>query len=439
MNPVRLASALAFARTIATLWILLPLVAISLPVWAWPITSWSKLYLIVGIFAACFWVGCWLAAMLFEATNSPPGPASPPWRAARTVTLVLLIAIVMNIATIFSRAAFNPFACANLLSCSNDAYQAYVAGQSTGEGAAFEYLRIAVSPLIYAALALAIWGKEGDHDRHRWLRWGVIGTEVVLAIATGTSRNIGNLLLFAFFVSGVRRRASGAVVKPRSTWFYIGVVALVLAFLSYFAFTQLNRDGFVAAVGLLPFGHGYIEALSYTTDDDSVVLKAVESVVRYLASGYFSLALALDLAEGKTFPFGSSMFLARRSAMGTGDDSYVTLSLPGQIESLYGWSYMQQWHSLFSWMLSDYGYIGTGIVMIGVGFFFIAALGVSLTVEGVWSKLAIFIGFIMVAYIPANNQIFQAPETYVAFLVAAALVFKGMLDRFARTVPVAAT
>ena len=428
MTASALARSLAFARTIATAWILLPLLSLSLPLWSWPITSYATLYLVIGAFTGCFWIGCMAASLVFMATDAP-APVSPKPYDATRLQAITLGAIGLNLLTIATRAAFNPFTCADLLACSNDAYQAYIEGQTTGSGAAFEYVRIALSPFIYGVLALAIWGSDAGTPGFRWLRWGVIASEIVLAVATGTSRNIGNVLLFALFAASIRRRASDVKARPRSPWVYVGVVVLVVAFLAYFSFTQLNRDGAVAAVGLLPFGHGYIEALSYSTDDDSVLLKGAESIVRYLASGYFCLALAIDLPAGLTFPFGSSMFLARRAIDSTGDGNYVTLSLPGQMESLYGWSYMQQWQSLFSWLLSDYGYLGTGFIMIGVGFYFIAACGSALTNRGALSKLPAFIGFIMVVYIPANNQVFQTPETYVAFIFSAMLLLFLMLQR----------
>ena len=431
MTASALTRSLAFARTIATAWILLPLFALSLPLWSWPITSYATLYLVIGAFTACFWIGCMAASLVFAATDAP-APVPPMHHDATLQKAIMIGAIGLNLVTIATRAAFNPFACADLLACSNDAYQAYVEGQTTGSGAAFEYVRIALSPLIYGALALAIWGSEAGTEGFKRLRWCVIASEVMLAVATGTSRNIGNVLLFALFAASIRRRASGVRAKPRSPWVYVGAAVVVVAFLAYFSFTQLNRDGAVAAVGLLPFGHGYIEALSYRTDDDSVLLKGAESIVRYLASGYFCLALAIELPAGLTFPFGSSMFLARRAIASTGDGNYVTLSLPGQMESLYGWSYMQQWQSLFSWLLSDYGYVGTGLIMIGVGFYFIAACGSALTNRGVLSKLPVFIGFIMVVFIPANNQIFQTPETYVAFVFSTAFLLFFMLQRNSR-------
>ena len=427
MTPPRLLPALAYARTVATVWILLPLAALSLPVWDWPIPSFPALYAVIGVFTACFWLGCFLASALLEAL--PPGVAADHHTYRGTNAILVLVAI-LNLATLFSRASFNPFTCADLLACTNDAYQAYVAGAGSGADSGFEYLRIALSPLIYGALAFSLWGSIGKSSRStRALQWAVIGSEVLVAVATGTSRNIGNVLLFAVFIAGVRRRASGDAAKPRSVWMYIGGAIALIAFLSYFAFTQLNREGAVAAVGLLPFNGGFIEALSYTSDNDSVLLKAVESITRYLASGYFCLAMALDLKVGLTFPFGSSMFLARRAITATGDDGYVTLSLPGQMESIYRWSYSQQWQSIFTWLLSDYGYVGTGIVMIGIGFFFIATLGVALTSNSLISKLGAMIGFIMVVYIPANNQVFQTPETFAAFVFGAAVLFYTLLNR----------
>lgn len=420
-----------FALWMAVLWMLLPLGLLRLPLWDWPIPDWPLLTGVIVGFVLAFALGGTAGIGLanwMQARSAIDGPGQPVAGLDQgMVRLVFLTTIGMNALTLFSRAGFNPFNCGNILECSNAAYQGYVEGSLAGEGAMFEYARILMAPVIYAGLAMSIWCvmfEEGRNVR----AWAVlvILSEIVISIATGTSRSIANILLFGIFVRSIKSFVvESARIKTSSILLYVfGSIVLSILFFLYFSFLQINREGFVAAVGILPFNGGYIEAWSFQTGNDSFLLKGLESVVRYLCTGYFSLSLGLGLTPGQTFPLGSSMFLAQRAKL-AGDSSFITHSLPGQIESHYGWSYLQQWHSLFSWLLSDYSLAAVAFIMAVLGGLFSLSAYVALTQRGAFAKLPFFMLFIVVLYVPANNQIFQAPETALAFFAAIlVLLFK---------------
>lgn len=430
------------ALVLALLWMLFPLVLLRLPFWDWPIPDWPRLVLFLFGYVAAFGLGGMLALAALGGLRdgAPAGLAPDPAAVAssRLTRLVLIVTIVMNLGALLVRASFNPFTCGNLLECSNAAYQGFVERSLAGEGAYFEYARILLSPVIYAGIAMSIWSLNFSEGRRlRGLAITVIVIEVVLALATGTARSMANLLLFALLVRLLKGRDPQARAMSTGRKFAVGIgaaVAVVIFFL-YFSLLQLNRDGLVAVAGVMPFSGGYVEALSFQTGSDSFLLKGTESVVRYLCTGYFSFSLALGLSAGQTFPFGASMFLAQRAQRG-GDGSFVTHSLPGQIESHYGWSYGQQWHSIFSWLMSDYPVWMVGAIMLLLGAAFVAAVYVALTQRGPMSKLPMFILFIVVLYVPANNQVLQSAEAAMAMMAGiAVLVFYLARIGVARAVP----
>lgn len=407
---------------LAVAWILLPLGLLRLPLWDWPIPNWPELIAYIGGFAIAFAAGG-AAAVALSRLYVPGGQVEPntPQAADRATKVVLVVTIVMNIMALLTRASFNPFTCGDILACSNAAYQGYVEDSMSGKGAFFEYVRIFLAPIIYAGVAMSVWsavfGGEQGLGKYAAI---VMASEVILAVATGTSRSIANILLFGFFLKFIHNNfaAKEKVSKWNQILFVSRVFILISMFLLYFSYLQLNRDGFVAAVGLLPFGNGFIESRSFQTGNDSFLLKGLESVVRYICTGYFSFSLALGLSAGQTFPYGASMFMALRTARG-GDTSFVTHSLPGQIESHYDWSYLQQWHSLFSWLLSDYSPAGVASIMGIMGFLFTLSVFIAFSHRGgAMLKMPMFILFIVVLYVPANNQVFQSPEAAFSFFAA---------------------
>lgn len=409
-------ASLRFAERAAVMWLVLPLPLLAMPFWDWPVPDWSLLAFAVIGYAAMFWLGCLvMRGFIRNAPADTRGDLRSP-NFYRSKFLIVVAAIVLNLATLAFRMTFNPLGCADLLTCTADAYTAYIDYSSSGSP--IEYVRIFASPIIYGALGLSMWGLVIE-DRDKLTAWYLmlIGTEVLLALITGTSRNFANLILF-----GVALRALKPFIRPSHG--RAGVRALLMwatasvALISYFAASQLAREGFIAASGLLPLGNGYVMALSAQTGSESFVLKALESIVRYMCSGYFGFSLTFDLEQGLTFPFGNSMFLSRRASDLFNDPGYVTLTMPSQAEAVYGWSRDIMWSSIYPWLISDFSYAGTAVLMLVFGMLWILAVAAAITRTGPLHKLPVYLMFLMVLYIPSNNQLGQAPETAFAFIAA---------------------
>lgn len=410
------------ARLWCLLYMLAPLPLMWTPLWDWPVPDWTALTLAVLLFALAFWAGAQAmglalrpAAQLLDARLERAGLV--PDRGI-AIPLMLSLVVLANLATLAARASGALLSCGgNILACTNEAYASYVEG--VGGGSPVEYARIALSPFLYGAIGLSLWNllAHGRADRAWPFYVAALASEALLAIGTGTSRNVANLVLFGIFVRAILGavRARRRKAKPW-TWLLWG--ALAIGFFLYFAATQLSREGFVALAGLQSFGGSYIESLSYRTGSESFLLKGVESAARYLCQGYFVLGLALQHDGGATFPFGHSMFLARRADDALGGDFFARMSIPGRIESATGWDYQQAWHSIFPWLMSDLGVAGTALAMAAFGALAMLALAVALTRNDALSKLPLFLMFLLVIYVPANNQLAQAPETYAAFWVA---------------------
>ena len=422
------------ARLWCLLYMLAPLPVMWTPLWDWPVPDWTQLGLAVLLFALAFQAGAHAMALALRPAarllDDRLGTAGLVPDRGLAIPLMLALVIATNLVTLAARASGTLLACGgNILACTNEAYASYVEGAATGSPV--EYVRIALSPFLYGATGLSIWNllAHGRADRAWPFYVAALASEALLAIGTGTSRNMANLVLFGLFA----RAMLGAVSARRrkaSPWTWLLWGLLAVGFFLYFAATQLSREGFVALAGLQAFGGSHIESLSYRTGSESFLLKGLESVARYLCQGYFVLGLALEHDGGATFPFGHSMFLARRADMALGGDFYLAMSLPGRIESATGWDYFRAWHSIYPWLMSDLGVAGTALAMAIFGALAMLALAVALTRNDALSKLPLFLMFLLVIYVPANNQLAQSPETYAAFWVAVAILlvrFVGMV------------
>jgi hypothetical protein len=163
------------------------------------------------------------------------------------------------------------------------------------------------------------------------------------------------------------------------------------------------------------------------------VRNVYESFARYLGQGYQALALSFDLEHPLTWGFGNSMFLARNADRALGTDFFVSQSLPGILQSETGWSMFNLWHSIYPWIASDVGFLGTLIVMGVLGFLLARAwINTIATLDPLWGSL-LYLLLILFFYIPGNNQLMQSGETASAFVILLGLIsLRALYRKFGR-------
>lgn len=152
------------------------------------------------------------------------------------------------------------------------------------------------------------------------------------------------------------------------------------------------------------------------------VRSTYESFARYLGQGYQALSLTLDLDHSTTWGFGNSMFFARNADRVLGTEHFVAESLPGVLERETGWSMFHLWHSIYPWIASDVGFVGTILVMGVLGFLLAKAWARTMaTLDPLWGTL-LFLLLIAFFYVPANNQLMQSGETAFGFVTILGLL-----------------
>jgi len=284
----------------------------------------------------------------------------------------------------------------------------------------FEYVRMLLSPWLTAVFPLTVfyWGRMSGTLRIAAI--AAIAFNLSIYLATGTNKGIADvvvtlpwLVLLAVFAGTLKLRAMKLKLG-------LSLVAVLAAFLYFFSTGQQQRAGSGTEYGTFFTGAAVLQAdsghfLSALLPEEFRVL--FEALTRYVVHGYYALSLGLQTDTPSTLGFGHSMFLARNADVLAGTDYFVSQSIPGVLERDHGWGMFLLWHSIYPWLASDFGFIGTVFVMGLLAYLLGLSWGRAMTGnEPCWIVL-LYLLLILFFYIPANNQVFQSGETCVAFFV----------------------
>ena len=136
----------------------------------------------------------------------------------------------------------------------------------------------------------------------------------------------------------------------------------------------------------------------------------------YLNQGYYGLSLALEQSFTPTWGIGNSWFTLSIYERLTGDYFLRGRTYPFKLESL-GWDPYVNWHSMYTWLASDFSFLGTLLVVLLLAWL-LASVWKSLLINHNIFALGLFILLmIMFMYLPANNQIFAFADTYITFWI----------------------
>jgi hypothetical protein len=90
-------------------------------------------------------------------------------------------------------------------------------------------------------------------------------------------------------------------------------------------------------------------------------------------------------------------------------------SYPARLEAVHGWGMYELWDSAYVWIASDVGFVGVLIVLFLIGRWLCLSWRDAITVRD--PRAAVVFSFLVIGmfYLPANNQLMQNGETFVAF------------------------
>lgn len=305
---------------------------------------------------------------------------------------------------------------------------------ASGFRAQFSFVRALFAPFAYCVIPFAILKFRELRAVDIVLLILALLSVLVFSLARGTDRETVDLVIFVLFALMisigrnylVRGKFTFSLAKG---WVVLGVVVLFLSAAFLFLERKEQRMG-----GHEPLcvAEGVVCSDRQSGGDplSNQVLFGYEMLAAYLSQGYYGLSLALDEDFTSTYGIGHSVFLmsAYEKIMGSElyQRSYVSKAA-GK-----GWDDRAQWSTMFPWVASDVGFPLVPIV-IGVLAFIWGLAWRSAVFNGSDAASIVFI-FVSLSflYAPANNQLAQTLDSYLAFLfwLLLWLVCEGFKMRF---------
>jgi hypothetical protein len=358
-----------------------------------------------------------------------------------------------------------------------------------------EYVRIVLSVFTVPLYGLTVlyWRSLNVHER--FMSCGIIAFNLAIYISAGQNKGLADLIATLAFLMIAGQVAHKVGIGRTIITASVALVVGLIAFFTYFGMTQLLRRGGAVAgepgsfgwSTSLPGAYDAAQEAETTTAPENLeelsaagvavaetpsvqpdaigatdgipsatppadpgaitaypdhlvaqfapdfVRNVYESFARYLGQGYQALALSFDLEHPLTWGFGNSMFLARNADRVLGTDFFVSQSLPGVLEAETGWSMFHLWHSIYPWIASDVGFLGTIAVMGILGYLLARAwINTIATLDPLWGSL-LYLLLILFFYIPGNNQLMQSGETASAFIILLGLIsLRALYRKFGR-------
>lgn len=396
-----------------------------------------KLTAFVAATIVCFFVGYWLRAKRYRnatATATAPTITGQEIREARTiVTIGGLYFFAYGVSMLIEYGAEGLGGLVTALTNPGSAYSSKfdVYAEQLATGRTNSVVQVLT---LLAALSTPLIPFLLLYRKHltigNWFIAGIgLSAYVVYFLYIGTLKGLGDLVMFTLTALLVLSKAGWAprtelASRPKKIVF--PALVMLSLFVGYMAFAQASR--------ITEFG---LETRSAPNPIVSAVVgedlaRGVNAVSFYPTHGYLGLAQNLDTPFEWTKGLGASRALDSYWDQYVGDTDAGLMTYPARTESRTGWPAGLLWATIYPWLASDLTWAGAAAFMGVVGwwlarFWYEAAFCRSRLAMLLLCQLAL-----LIAYVPANNQIGIGRPSLIAFTSLAVLYW---LNRVMSRVP----
>ncbi|TYB99231.1 hypothetical protein FXF53_15810 [Micromonospora sp. WP24] len=246
----------------------------------------------------------------------------------------------------------------------------------------------------------------------RFIGLAGIGTYSLFFLYIGTLKGLGDFVLMiggGLMITSTRgwdrarRRA-----RRRGATIMVAVVAAL--FLGYMVNNQADRAAWF----------GTQDRIEASPTVERIVgphlADGVAAVVQYPTHGYLGLAYNLDTPFSWSQGMGSTPALASYVSQYLGVDPDRYPSYPERTEERTGWPAGMYWSTIYPWLASDLSFPGAVLFMVLLGGLLARTWRESLLSNRLLPTLIFVQLVLLVAYIPANNQLGMSRPSLIGFL-----------------------
>ncbi|WP_331461379.1 hypothetical protein [Micromonospora tarapacensis] len=247
----------------------------------------------------------------------------------------------------------------------------------------------------------------------------------------GTMKGLGDLvlmllggLLVARATLGRRRRARSR--RRVALMLMAGAFALFLLYMTYIHASRSAEFGVGELIRPSP-------AISQMLGERAA--EGISSTLFYPTHGYLGLSYNLQTPFEWSYGLGSSFSVANLGEQAMGVDPMAHPAYPYRTEGQTGWPALTYWATIYPWLASDLTFPGAALFMGLVGWLFAGAWSDAVSTRRVLPTLIFSQLCLLIAYVPANNQLGLSPDATAGILTL--LVLYAASHLFGRRRPAA--
>lgn len=339
---------------------------------------------------------------------------------------VFILSLFLSFFTLYGRTGSFNLNIFNSLSNLGESYSNTLYGRH----AWVEYLRMLFSVSLFIFIPLGFYKFKNFNIKLKFLFVITLFIHLAVYIKMGTNKGLFDIIIFLpwiYLVSKYKKQQKISFKNIIIKSFILSFVFLIA--ITFFTQSQLERKGSVGKKAIHNMGVGSLEAVQDKPDffSEEYYLGYL-AFTRYLTHGYYAFSQSFEIEYENTFPFGSSMFLSRKANSIFNTNYFSENGFPGTFDKKTGWSYHEQWHSIYSWLVSDYGPLGILIILFILSRKLVKYWILSINEDNFMNLIKFLILITLFFYIPANNQIFQSAESTLLFITL--FFFRPFLNLF---------
>jgi hypothetical protein len=337
----------------------------------------------------------------------------------KIIYFILTIAILWFIPTLYIRLGGENFNFSESADIENIldptiGYERKIESFESGLTPLVQYSTLLLGPFIYAFFPISIFYFKSYNKVLKFIIIIFFCFECLSWISIGTNKGIVDIFLISFFTFlSIDSKYSKLNFKK-----ILLVLSSIILILFFFVSSMLSRYGAIGKSDVLDKLNFHVldnplKTTGVYADMDVGIKFAIMQIVSYLSQGYYNLALAFNEPFTWCYGFGNSSVGLTYWKKITGEDLMPKTYL-GLIEKSHGVSSKVAWHSIYTWLASDFTFIGVPIIIFGIGYFFASSWLDTIYKRTIYANIVFCFFVQMVFYFYANNQVLSF--TFVPFL-----------------------